>query len=1513
MAETKDIVEIRNETPLDILVRDVAIRLNRFLTPLEVADYEPGPVASYGEGWPGRLTFYVHPMGLSGYFCFERNSLPRIVTIDVANLARVLGPENRIQQFCNELPALKERGSNDLRVTNETNQVADVYLLDLKGDRLMGRIAPGGTWEHPAQPLMLWHFRTPSGLTLGIWFHPTARMEPDRKPPFQVKLTEGFLDAWQAYQRRPQSAKGTRVQGPLRLIGEKRASTPGQDDPLFVSASTVRLDFSEEPFNGLENREVRDVEIAGPLLRWSKSNRILSGYYGETNAADIRSLTIYCDRMEVNDNLQFPRTNVTIYARELVFTGNGQIDTTPLPYPGRAQSMYLTEHSDVPADANGEPTYQAADGRKGEPGGKITVHAREVRYVEDPGNQAPWLRFFCCGGKGQQGEAGGLKAYERGEGQPEKYGPLPAVTADQVARAFKEAFNLDCWHFSWPGMVDGPSKIPSDPWKNLNVVEVSVFAYSASWWLRYLHLPSHTHSSEPNSSSSPKVSAVAAPKRCNPRQAYPGGWPGDGGDGGIFTLVSEKPEEWFGPIRDPGEQGDPTLPVMWDYPDKNIPVHLWLVIWDKEVGQQRVPEMGWMGENLQVGQGVDGRAGHPPAHERNKYLVWDNAYIVDRESRAYMTRPNQGRRGNAERVVRSDLSWAQPAAMAAVLSYARTAFRNGFRKEAARALAPYYAVAVLQAEVVAKCSPEVQMAFGSIVALYNNLALNVDYYGNPPGWVPRLNALSNLGVLKSVREAAYGTFYFADKMLREAEALEDLRETAVQATDALEAEMKAAKDKLQKAYDELPKAMGKLNQAQKQVVGVEEDIVNLRREAIGRSVDKAMLQRFVSAALQLVDGVAKSLPVGQPFLGLAGSAFGAAAKIDWTAEKPLETAGAAVAHLSQQVNTFVTEKTEVVASAVTGKLRGEQLASEDLVTKLTREQEDAAQEPAKAAKAVETTWRDFKSEEHQRLEAKIKTTEEAIRKIKEAKTEDSEPDSQTASEFLTALRKQREAINPGAGAVAKTVAPLQKELVEYRKRQFELINTAQKVARIKNAELKALAETPKHLLPPTIEQKLVAATRQSADQTARIARKEATARETMTKLADLGTGLASVGNAIISMATPVTDEDPTVQRLADELLVSDPVLRAAGQRLAKKLQELMAEKKQAAAELLRWQQQATTSLGTVTRNLATMSQLSRQRQSLDMGLDPVAKAYLKETRDAAKDALGESIYWFVKSNQYEQLEDVEDSFFNSDSWASELQNQENTKLKTEAPPAEARTGQGAVVTRARRILLSKEAFDKIGDQVFKGEQLRLGTMLLEKRQSRAPKPDGEYVGCVLQRTAQPKDDWERRQNEMLDALEKGEVAFDFVRDFRKGSYDWNDARVVQVKLVKLDIEASDPNLSLTFRVQQRGEMVIADQVGDERRFYLFRPGRYDDPIGWTFTYNHWERRTNSGITVPPVKDPLGDAVKAMLDASLTFQDYQPALFSDYMIRITDLKGYDGARKGLTSIRGLTMNVYLSGR
>ena len=88
--------------------------------------------------------------------------------------------------------------------------------------------------------------------------------------------------------------------------------------------------------------------------------------------------------MEVADHLHFPRTNVTIYARELVFTGHGRIDTTPLSLsrPPEVKIPGTTDPDELAKillrKFDGKPTYEPVNGRKGEPGGKIIVHARVV-------------------------------------------------------------------------------------------------------------------------------------------------------------------------------------------------------------------------------------------------------------------------------------------------------------------------------------------------------------------------------------------------------------------------------------------------------------------------------------------------------------------------------------------------------------------------------------------------------------------------------------------------------------------------------------------------------------------------------------------------------------------------------------------------------------------------------------------------------------------------------------------------------------------------------------------------------------------------------------------------------------------------------------------------------------------------------------------------------------------------------------------------------------------------------
>jgi hypothetical protein len=368
-------------------------------------------------------------------------------------------------------------------------------------------------------------------------------------------------------------------------------------------------------------------------------------------------------------------------------------------------------------------------------------------------------------------------------------------------------------------------------------------------------------------------------------------------------------------------------------------------------------------------------------------------------------------------------------------------------------------------------------------------------------------------------------------------------------------------------------------------------------------------------------------------------------------------------------------------------------------------------------------------------------------------------------------------------------------------------------------------------------------------------------------------------------------------------------------------------------ELIYWQRQANASLAAITGGLATQAALSRQRQSLAGVLNPSVKEYLKQTQERAKDALAESIYWFVKSHQYENLQDVDDTFYNFNSWAELLRNQELIKVKPPvttgdpaAPVSEAEAK--ALSVRRARYVLSAEDFKKVGDDVFAAEVRHLGHTMLSERQHHSQAMTGVYKGCVWERKQSPETgdltDAEKKANLMLDNLAQGQVVFNFVRDFNKGSLDWDDARVVSVKLKELDLEPApteDYTLTLTPVIEQLGDMMIAQTAGGERRLFVFRIGRDDDAIRWEYIYNHVDHLTNSGLEGhdDPTKPKVDDNITALVNSGraageqVEFREYHPALFSDYRIRFTDIYKGDGKTKKQFTINRLEMEVELSSR
>ena len=128
----------------------------------------------------------------------------------------------------------------------------------------------------------------------------------------------------------------------LRLINDPNAVTTDENfDPILDPGRTDELDsfiqVTQRPnpglsrvFNGERNRPTSRIEVIGLLLNFSNnpSTRLTT----VLNRRDVSDLYIYADTIRVSTRLHFPQTNVHIFARRLIFQGNGEIDTTPTDF-----------------------------------------------------------------------------------------------------------------------------------------------------------------------------------------------------------------------------------------------------------------------------------------------------------------------------------------------------------------------------------------------------------------------------------------------------------------------------------------------------------------------------------------------------------------------------------------------------------------------------------------------------------------------------------------------------------------------------------------------------------------------------------------------------------------------------------------------------------------------------------------------------------------------------------------------------------------------------------------------------------------------------------------------------------------------------------------------------------------------------------------------------------------------------------------------------------------------------
>ncbi len=195
------------------------------------------------------------------------------------------------------------------------------------------------------------------------------------------------------------------IRSEFELVTEA-GELPDAADYVVVSDESLDGDVF---FNGVEREKTRRVEISGKEVSLipGNANGLFERFVhtGGVANSDIRELSIYAETVIVGGKLWLPGTDITIYAKELIFrdeNGTAEINTTPLDFQSAAANAQL-----LPPDSTSHiwRSIPGVNGEFGQDAGDVKLQIEKLT-TPDSDSDSTTNRFVLRGGKGQQGGNG---------------------------------------------------------------------------------------------------------------------------------------------------------------------------------------------------------------------------------------------------------------------------------------------------------------------------------------------------------------------------------------------------------------------------------------------------------------------------------------------------------------------------------------------------------------------------------------------------------------------------------------------------------------------------------------------------------------------------------------------------------------------------------------------------------------------------------------------------------------------------------------------------------------------------------------------------------------------------------------------------------------------------------------------------------------------------------------------------------------------------------------------------
>lgn len=263
--------------------------------------------------------------------------------------------------------------------------------------------------------------------------------------------------------------------------------------------------------------------------------------------------------------------------------------------------------------------------------------------------------------------------------------------------------------------------------------------------------------------------------------------------------------------------------------------------------------------------------------------------------------------------------WLHPVLLESMLGYAKTHFRDGERNKAQWIL-DHYAKAIDTIPKEAAGEMHMSSLIREVNLYYDRLNQNLDFYGYPPGWIPRLSALSNLKILADSRRDLAQLIYFANTLLKQDDGNSIEAENLEWAVKELQEGLESAQSNIVAAFDALPDIKQKLFTVEAKVATQLAAIRALKAKILAEIEEKERAQALFTGAFEIAAGVCAMIPVGQPYVGAVGGILSQVGKIDINSENPLGEGLNFASGLSGELATFVNDNQDKISGDANSQL-----------------------------------------------------------------------------------------------------------------------------------------------------------------------------------------------------------------------------------------------------------------------------------------------------------------------------------------------------------------------------------------------------------------------------------------------------------------------------------------------------------------------------------------------------------------------------------------------------------------